>query len=141
MESEKSIGAVIIHKNKKLEYLLLYRKAHAHYKEAWDLVKGLVEKGETEKETILREIREETGINNVVILPGFKEHISYFYKKDDNLVKKGVIFYLAEVSKKKVKVSGEHHGYKWLGHDEALKLLTFKNTKKVLKKANTFIKR
>ncbi len=52
-----------------------------------------------------------------------------------------VVFYLAETKTKDVKISFEHQNYKWLPYEEALKQLTFKNAKEILKKANAFILR
>jgi 8-oxo-dGTP pyrophosphatase MutT (NUDIX family) len=68
MINEKSCGAVVYAKNPELKYLLLqYEAGH------WDFVKGNVEEGETEKETTLRELREETGIADAQFIEGFKE--------------------------------------------------------------------
>ena len=50
-----------------------------------------------------------------------------------------VSFYLAETKTKEVTISWEHQDYKWLEYDEALKLVTFKNAKELLKKANDFV--
>jgi len=58
MPKEVSYGAVIYRKEgKKILYLLLYRKAHEHYKEMWDFPRGLIEKGETPEEDIIREVK------------------------------------------------------------------------------------
>jgi bis(5'-nucleosidyl)-tetraphosphatase len=65
IKEEKSIAAVVYNQN---EYLLLkYGLGH------WEFVKGHIEKGETEKETIMRELEEETGITDASIIEGFKE--------------------------------------------------------------------
>ena len=60
MLREKSCGAVIfIKKDDSTKYLLLnYEAGH------WDFVKGNVEPNETEKETVVRELKEETGITD-----------------------------------------------------------------------------
>ncbi len=33
----------------------------------------------------------------------------------------------------------EHTSYKWFNYEDALKILTFKNSKDILKKANNFL--
>ena len=38
-----------------------------------------------------------------------------------------------------VKISEEHKNYKWCSYEEAHKLIGFKNTRQVLKKANDYI--
>ena len=40
---------------------------------------------------------------------------------------------------KEIIISWEHQDYKWLAYQEALELVTFKNGKELLKKANDFI--
>ena len=135
MPLEKSAGAVIFYKSdKKIEYLLLHYQA-GH----WDFPKGNIEKGEKLEETVKREVKEETGIEDVKFTPGFKESIKYFYRLKGKNIFKIVTFFLAETKTKKVKISWEHIGYKWLPHEEALEQLTFKNAKEILKKANHFL--
>ena len=52
---------------------------------------------------------------------------------------KTVTFYLAETKTKEVKISFEHVAYKWLPYKEALKQLTYKKAKEILKKAHHFL--
>lgn len=121
-------------KKGKILYLLLhYEGGH------WDFPKGNIEKGETEKDTVKREIKEETGISKISFIEGFKEKIQYFYKLKGETVFKQVFFYLVEAKESKVKLSFEHIGYKWLSYDKAMEQLTFKNAKEILKKANSFL--
>ncbi len=131
MEHEKSCGAVVIRVGKSSRYLLLHYEA-GH----WDFVKGHVEKGESEEETVRREILEETGLANVRLLTDFRERINYFYRRRGRTVSKEVVFYLVEAyGDEKVKISGEHVGYEWLPYPEALERLTYKNAKETLRKA------
>ena len=136
MQTQKSCGAVVFKKNDKLDFLLLhYEGGH------WDFVKGQIEPNESEKETVIRELKEETGITDAKFIGDFKEKISYYYRSGKNLIYKEVIFFLVGTSpKNKVKISFEHIGYKWLNYQEAEDLLTFKTAKKVLKKAYNYIK-
>ena len=142
MPKEVSAGAVVFRKEKNQIYYLLLHYQSGH----WDFPKGHIEEGESIKETIRREVKEETGIDDLKILSGFKEEIKYFFRKSYDketkkapLVFKVVIFYLAETQTKEIKISFEHIGYKWLPYKEALSQLTFKNAKEILKKANEFI--
>ena len=132
MPQEHSAGAVIINNGK---YLLL------HYEEGhWDFPKGHIEKGETEEQTVKREIEEETGIKGIKFVEGFKEKISYFFKFEGKTIHKDVIFYLVKTQEEKVKLSFEHIGYEWLPYKEAYDKLTYKNAKGILEKANKFLK-
>lgn len=144
---EKSVGAVVFRRdNDIIEYLLLhYESGH------WDFPKGHVEEGEKDVETLDREVREETGISEIKILPGFKKQIKYFYrakgeeleerKKDSRPVDviKRVMYYIAETQTKDVKISYEHTGFKWLPYGDAVKRTTYKNSKEVLEEAHKFL--
>jgi len=136
MPIEKSAGAVIFRKEAgKIFYLLLhYQSGH------WDFPKGIIEKGEKLEETVKREVKEETGLEDIEFFSGFKEAIKYFYRLKGRTVFKIVTFFLARTKTKKIKISREHIGYKWLPYKKALGQLTFKNAKEILKKANDFLK-
>ncbi|MEE8132769.1 MAG: bis(5'-nucleosyl)-tetraphosphatase [Nitrososphaerales archaeon] len=132
---ERSAGTVIFNeKNGKVEYLLLHYPA-GH----WDFPKGNIETGEAEVDTIRREVKEETSIDDIEFVNGFRKKITYNYKRGGRLVYKEVIFYLTKTNAKNVKVSFEHQGYSWLNYDDAMKLLTYANAKMVLKEAKTFL--
>ena len=135
MKNERSAGAVVFRKDKEIMYLLLHYEA-----KHWDFPKGNVEKGETDIETVKREIEEETGIKDVRIAPKFKEKMQYYFKFKDELINKTVVFYLARTETEHIKLSFEHIDSKWLAYDDAMDKLTFKNAKEILKKANKFIK-
>jgi 8-oxo-dGTP pyrophosphatase MutT (NUDIX family) len=134
MLREKSCGVVVFVKNAEILYLLLqYEAGH------WDFVKGNVEPNESEKDTVLRELKEETGIVATQTIEGFREIISYFYRRQGATVHKEVVFFLIEVDTKKVALSFEHVGFDWLNYERALEKLTFKNAKDVLQKAHAFL--
>jgi 8-oxo-dGTP pyrophosphatase MutT (NUDIX family) len=131
---EKSCGAVVFAKNAEVNYLLLrYEAGH------WDFVKGNVEPNESEKDTVIRELREETGIAGTEVIDGFRERIQYFYRRQGSTIQKEVVFFLVEAPTKKVELSFEHIGYDWLNYQGALEKLTFKNAKDVLQKAHAFL--
>jgi len=60
--------------------------------------------------------------------------------KKTKRVHKIVSYYLAETEQKDVKISFEHLDYKWEGYDNVLKLITFGNSKDILKKGSQLIK-
>ncbi len=99
MYDEISAGAVLhgMDKNFEINYLILnYSYGH------WDFPKGNIESGETEIETIKREVMEETGIIDIKLIEGFRQQISYKYRKKSKLVNKTVIYYLAETKSNNV---------------------------------------
>jgi 8-oxo-dGTP pyrophosphatase MutT (NUDIX family) len=142
---EKSAGAIIYRLENRLPWYLLLHYQSGH----WELAKGHIEEGESNEQTVLREIKEETGIEDIVIIPEFKEYIKYSFRNNYDLKKedkhtapwifKLVVFYLAQTRTQEVKISDEHIGFVWLPYSEAIKKLTFKNAKNLLKKANNIL--
>ncbi|MCL2643139.1 MAG: NUDIX domain-containing protein [Candidatus Bathyarchaeota archaeon] len=135
MLDETSCGAIVyLKRSSEILYLLLHYEA-GH----WDFVKGNVEVNETEKETVVRELREETGITSAQFVDEFREKIEYYYRRQGKTVHKEVIFYLMETNTEIVTISFEHVGSLWLNYNQALEKLTFKNAKSLLKQANGFL--
>jgi len=139
MPKEKSAGAIIYSENKDgtREYLLLHYEA-GH----WDFPKGHVEENESEEQAARREILEETGIRESALEfeLGFNEKINYFYKREGETFFKEVVFFLARVDARGVRLSREHTGFAWSNYDDALKQLTYESARKILKKAENFLK-
>jgi 8-oxo-dGTP pyrophosphatase MutT (NUDIX family) len=137
MPHERSAGVVIYHQEKdQIKYLMLrYIPGH------WDFPRGHVEPGEDDEQTARREIKEETGIDGLEILPGFKEKISWFYRKKDEPKPrfKEAVYFLARCSTLSVNLSPEHTAFKWLDFESARKQATFINARQVLDKANKFL--
>lgn len=151
MPKEKSAGAIIFRKENGKNYYLLLHYApsepgkHGH----WGFAKGHVEQGETDEETARREVAEETGIKDLKIILGFKELEKYFFRRNYGLegearkkapwVFKLVVFFIAETKTKNIIISDEHVGFLWLEFEDALKKISFKNSKELIKKANEYI--
>jgi 8-oxo-dGTP pyrophosphatase MutT (NUDIX family) len=137
MLREKSCGAVVFIKTDGLtKYLLLnYEAGH------WDFVKGNVEPNENEKQTVVRELQEETSITDAQFIDDFREAIVYFYRRQGLTVRKEVVFFIMESYTDKVQLSFEHIGYTWLDYQHAMEKLTFKNARDVLQKTHDFLKK
>ncbi len=130
MIEERSAGAVLFSETSSGTVFLLLNYPSGH----WDFVKGNIEDGESLRQTVVREIKEETGISDVEFVEGFEDKIEYHYQRDGELVHKQVAFFLAKTKTTDVKISHEHLGFVWLGFDDALKKLTYKNARSILKK-------
>jgi bis(5'-nucleosidyl)-tetraphosphatase len=139
IREERSAGAVLFSLDSavgKIEYLLLnYAAGH------WDFPKGNIENGEDEIQTARREIQEETGIYDVEFFKGFRNKIEYHYRRNQRLIQKEVIFFLARTSRREVTLSHEHNAYTWLAYEKALALLTYNNAKNVLVEAKLFLEK
>lgn len=131
MKYEHSVGAVVFKDNECL--LLKYGMGH------WGLVKGNREKGESAKETILRELEEETSINKGRIIEEFREKTDYFYKLKGNTIHKFIIYLLIKVKTKEVELSYEHDDFVWLPFEEAIEKVNYDDVKEVIGKAQYFL--
>jgi len=114
--------------------LLHYSSGH------WDFPKGNIETGETEVDTVIREIFEETGITDLKFVEGFIQPIFYNYRRDGNLVQKKVSFYLAQTLTRNIKLSNEHQDFLWADYPSALSALTYRSARDILILANKFVK-
>ncbi len=130
MLEERSAGTILYRESPsgKMYLLLNYPSGH------WDFVKGNIEKGETFKETVIREAREETGITDINFIDGFEDRVEYHYQRDGELVHKEVVFFLAKTEANEVVLSHEHLDFTWLNFDDAMNKLTYKTAKKLFKK-------
>ncbi len=131
MITEKSAGAIVFHRSEQLEYLLLFSNF-------WGFPKGHIERGESEQDAALREIREETGLD-VKLIEGFRAVDDYWYQRKGERIKKQAVFFLAEATNRDSKISWEHEEMAWLSFDEAIERLKFKNLREILTKANEFL--
>ncbi len=130
MLEERSAGSIIYRQSSKGKLYLLLNYPSGH----WDFVKGNIEKGETFKQTVLREIKEETGISDITFVDGFEDKIEYHYQRDGQVIHKEVVFFLSNTKTDQVVLSHEHLDYAWLNFDDALEKLTYKTAQKLFKK-------
>lgn len=131
---EKSCGAVILYKEKGADEasILLVKNQKGRF---WSFPKGHVELWENEKETAVREIKEETDLD-VEILDNFREISDYcpFGK-----IRKRVVFFLAAAKSNKVKIQeSEIESYTWVKLSEAKRVCTYDNDLRVIDKAREY---
>lgn len=125
MKKEKSCGCIVMHKDKVL--LVKHNKGH------WDFPKGHVEEGETEKQTAIREVKEETNVN-VQILSDKKYQTNYIIK--DKNIDKDVIFFLAKPLNLNQRPQLEEVSVsEWKKIEDALEVITYERSRQLLKEA------
>ena len=101
----------------------------------WNFVKGHREYGESEEETLRREVYEETGIESFKIL-GFVGKIKYrFLNKASQHISKEVKFYLTLSDTKLVRLSSEHIDFTWVNYEQGIQILSFPQSVLILHKA------
>lgn len=129
---EKSCGAIVIRKYNNQFETLLIKMVKGH----WSFPKGHVENNETEVETALREIKEETNLD-VLIDTRFREITTYSPYPG---VLKDVIFFIAMPKTFDVVIQeSEVENAQWIEINEAIAMLTYEADRKILKKAIKYI--
>ena len=133
---DKSCGVVLFNSGKVL--LLRHSSISSRGGGHWDFPKGHIDAGETEIQTALRELEEETGMSNANVIDGVRDTISYTFSGGQERIGKEVIFFLATTKESKVILRHEHIDYSWLDFDSAFSRLTYDNARQVLRNAIEF---
>lgn len=139
VKKEKSAGAIIYFFENEPKFLLLKNTLKTTY---WEFPKGKIEENENIDETAIREVEEETELDNLEIIPGFKESINWFFRFQGELISKEAVYLLVKIPKEdknKVKINKEHQDFSWLSFKEAQNKIKIKSNKELLKKAYEFI--
>lgn len=134
MQHEKSCGAIVYRKfHGNIELLLIKNQNGGH----WSFPKGHVEEGETEEQTAIREIMEETGIE-VMLDTSFRRVITYAPKKETT---KDVIYFLAKaVTYDYTPQEEEIAQIKWVEINHAASILSYDNDRQLVVQAKDRIK-
>ena len=131
---EQSIGAVIKYESpgdSNSEFLLLKNR-----RGFWGFPQGHKERGESELQTLAREVLEETGIRELEV-QSYIGDIRYSYFKGDGMKsEKEVRFYFATTSTKQVKISIEHADFRWVTLPDALNMIDHAKLKLILTKGH-----
>ncbi len=125
LKKEKSCGCIVIKNNK----VLLIKQVTG----IWGFPKGHVEKDETEYETALREVKEETNLD-VKIISDKRYTMNYLTERGS--YKQVVLFVANEIRGKIKRQEAEIDDIKWLNYEDALEIINFQNTKDILKEVS-----
>ena len=118
---EKSCGAIVINQGR----VLMIKSIIGDY----GFPKGHIELGETEQETAIREVKEETNVD-IVINSDKKYCLSYLV---NNKIPKDVIYFIAQPINeiKIIPQSGEINKVMWVDIDQVYNTLSYDNIKKL----------
>ncbi len=108
----------------------------------WIFPKGHAEGDETPHQAAKRELQEETGIIEVTLEEKTQFEVRYNFRHEEKIIKKTVIYYLGYCRDSQTKLTQPEEiiEMKWCDFTTAEKLLSHKNSKKVLKQAMEFLK-
>ena len=126
-----SAGGVILNSQGKV--LILRRRTEG----TWVLPKGQTEPGETLRQTALREVREETGLKNLMIVReiGLVRYV-FFWRPDNVNYRKTVHYFLMKVQdggESGIVLEPDFSEHSWIQADEAVKILTFENDRRIVR--------
>ena len=131
---EQSFGVIPIYKtDSEVKFLLIQ-----HHAGHWAFPKGHADPGETELQTARRELREETGLADVLLVtsPAFEEHYKVNRKGTprEKIVRYwvGYVRNAADAGLPKVTPQEEEiRDYRWVAADEARSLITYTQNKQL----------
>lgn len=135
MKYEKSCGAVVFARiDGKIKYLLV-----ANLEGVWGFPKGHMENGETEIETALREVYEETNLK-IKLIGDFKTMDEHLIPSKKDTIKQ-IVYFLGEFDdyEKIVFQKEELSGVKLVDYEEAIGMFQYESSKRILMKANEFL--
>ena len=137
MKTEKSCGAVVFtRKNGQIKYLIeLYKKQY------YGFPKGHFSPNLSEKKCAIKEIKKEIGLD-VVLIDGFVTCDSYplFFEGLPD-VTKTIVYFLAEFEDQIPEVlDSEISKIYLMTYEEAIKVLNFESTKRIITEAHKFLK-
>ena len=113
MRLEKSCGALVYRRNREQIELLLIKNRYGGH---WSFPKGHVEGRETEVQTALREVKEETGLD-ISLQSGFRQ----------------VVYFLGEATSNDLHMQEEEISrIIWMDIHKAYHMVTFKNDKNLI---------
>ena len=135
MIHEKSCGAIIYTVTEEgIRYLLVKNPAGIY-----GFAKGHMEAGETEQETALREVREETGLN-VTLVGDFRREESYPARSKKDVMKDVVYFIATYSGQTPVYQKSELAGAELCSLEEAVVLFQFETRKRFIVEADEYLK-
>lgn len=132
---EKSCGFVVYKEVQDKRYYLIIRASNGEY----GFPKGHMKGNETEYETAIRELKEETNVE-VQIIDGFHKQIEYKCPKKINVMKRTVYFLGRCIEDDVVCQETEVFEAIFVLIEKAIELLSFEDTKRILQEADVYVR-
>ncbi len=135
---EFSAGGIVFKKEKGKVYILVSQHSGHH---GWVFPKGRIGdhvENEDKKETALREVKEEVGVEGKILKP--LKPVTYWYKWEGKSIKKTVYHFLMEYVSGDIKDHDwEMENVEWLLIEQVAEKLSYSSDKKVWKEAQKLI--
>ncbi|MFN3346396.1 MAG: bis(5'-nucleosyl)-tetraphosphatase [Candidatus Bipolaricaulaceae bacterium] len=133
---ERAAGLILFRENHgRREYLIIKNRRGGH----WGFPKGHVEPGEDDFQAALREAAEEVQISRIELVPGFRTLVRYSFPRQNGIVKKEVVLFLARTDEEGQPYREEVDDMLWLPFSEALHRITYAEQREALRKAEEWL--
>jgi 8-oxo-dGTP pyrophosphatase MutT (NUDIX family) len=135
-QRETSAGGVVYRLHDGHALFLLIRDSYQN----WGFPKGHLESGERAEDAAVREVREETGIDDLA-LRGQIETIDWYFRFRGQLIHKVCHFYLMETTQASTNPQQAEGitACRWVSYDDARSAISYANARKVLARAHEMI--
>ena len=135
-QRETSAGGVVFRLHEGSALYLLIRDSYQN----WGFPKGHLESGERAEDAAMREVREETGIDDLT-LRGRIETIDWYFRFRGQLIHQICHFYLMETTQATTNPQPAEGitECRWVAYDDARSAISYANARKVLARANEMI--
>ena len=134
MNFERSCGAVVYRRSHGNTEILLIKHLRSG---CWSFPKGHIEEGETETQTAVREIKEETNIDISIDDPSFRETVVFSPRRD---TRKEVVYFIGRaLTMDAVPQEDVISDLRWVEIGAAPAKLTYDNDRLIVNKARAYL--
>ena len=144
---EHSFGIIPVYKeNGQRRFLLVRHREYSILSKGvgqgghWAFPKGHAEGAEEGVQAAVRELKEETGIEEVDVVSdvSFSEH--YTFARANKNISKTVTYFIGFVHATEVRIQEEEiQDFRWVSYGDALELITFEEARTVLQHAQLYL--